>query len=134
MIAVDTNVVVRFLVGDDPLQTPLANRLFSQNRISIPHTVLLETEWVLRSTYHFTRDRIVAAFLHLLSIETVVCKHVDSVLSAVRAMAEGCDFADALHATTAQSDAEAFVTFDRDFADRAPKRDGILPVRLPTES
>jgi len=51
MIAVDTNVLVRLLTGDDPAQTQRAVELFAQESILIPKTVLLETEWVLRYRY-----------------------------------------------------------------------------------
>ena len=51
MIAVDTNVLVRLLTGDDPAQTRRAADLFAQESILIPKTVLLETEWVLRYRY-----------------------------------------------------------------------------------
>ena len=51
MIAVDTNVLVRLLTGDDPAQTQRSVELFAQESILIPKTVLLETEWVLRYSY-----------------------------------------------------------------------------------
>ena len=130
MIAIDTNVVVRFLVADDPVQTPLATRLLAENRIIIPHTVLLETEWVLRFTYKVARDRIVIALRHLLGMENVFCAQMEAVVSAIGALANGCDFADALHATTVQRDAEAFVTFDEEFARRARAADGLPTIRL----
>ena len=51
IVAVDTNILVRFLVADEPEQARRARELFSLNTILIPTTVLLETEWVLRSAY-----------------------------------------------------------------------------------
>lgn len=134
MIAIDTNVLVRFLVADDQIQSPVVERLFAENRIIIPHTVLLETEWVLRYTYRFARDRVVSALRHVLGMETVVCAHTDAVAIAIGALANGCDFADALHAMTAQPDAEAFVTFDEEFARRAATLDELPPVRLLTSN
>ena len=64
MLAVDTNVLVRFLARDDTGQTARADHLLRVNRIWIPKTVLLETEWVLRNSYAFDRigsQRIFAA-------------------------------------------------------------------------
>ena len=130
MIAIDTNVVVRLLTGDDPVQTPLAERLLAETAVIIPHTALLETEWVLRYTYRFARDRIVFALRRLLGMETVSCTQFEAVVSAIGALEGGCDFADALHATTTHSDAEAFATFDEEFARRAAEMDGLPPVRL----
>lgn len=51
MTALDTNVVVRFLVNDDDQQAQRARALIAAGNVHIPPTVLLETEWVLRSAY-----------------------------------------------------------------------------------
>ncbi len=48
MIAIDTNVLVRLLTRDDEPQSRQASALFTKNKIFIPETVILETEWVLR--------------------------------------------------------------------------------------
>jgi predicted nucleic-acid-binding protein len=130
MIAVDTNVVVRFLVADDAPQARLAKRLFAENRIAVAHTVLLETEWVLRHSYQFARDRVASGLLHLLGIETVFCERREAVLTAINAIAAGCDFADALHAATADRRVVAFATFDEDFAKCVTTVSGLPPVRL----
>jgi len=62
MIGVDTNVIIRFLVGgDDPPQVALARTLFIENRVTIGHTVLLETEWVLRRSFKFSPSEIARA-------------------------------------------------------------------------
>lgn len=58
MLAVDTNIVVRLLVADDPVQSQIAAGLFRQHPIFIALTVLLETEWVLRSSYRFSAKAI----------------------------------------------------------------------------
>ncbi len=53
MAGLDTNVLVRWLVADDPLQTAQARALLQSGRrgskpFFVPSTVLLELEWVLR--------------------------------------------------------------------------------------
>ena len=53
MRAIDTNVIVRFLTADDLAQAAVARRAIEAGDIFIPTTVLLETEWVLRSGYSF---------------------------------------------------------------------------------
>jgi len=59
MIAVDTNVIVRFLTKDDEAQYQKAYRIFAESaQLFIPTTVILETEWVLRFSYRFSSDRI----------------------------------------------------------------------------
>jgi predicted nucleic-acid-binding protein len=60
MIAVDTNVVVRLLTNDEPLQAGAARSLFASGPVWIAKTVLLETAWVLRKLYGFEDDAIAA--------------------------------------------------------------------------
>ena len=47
MIAFDTCILVRFLAEDDQEQADLAESLIRNNTVFLPHTVLLETEWVI---------------------------------------------------------------------------------------
>ena len=58
MIAIDANVAVRFLVGDDELQSRSSRRLISGGNVFVPDSVLLETEWVLRAAYRLDRQDI----------------------------------------------------------------------------
>ncbi len=62
MRAVDTNVLVRFFVADDPGQFRRARKVMEAGAVFIPKTVLLETEWVLRHAYGFTAADILRAF------------------------------------------------------------------------
>jgi predicted nucleic-acid-binding protein len=131
MIGVDTNVLVRFLVeGDNPDQQKLASSVFASGSVAIAHTVLLETEWVLRESFRFRRVEIVAAFLRLLGLPTVICERKESVIGAIRAFENGCDFADAFHVAASAGDVAEFVTFDRQFASRAEAQSLVTRVRL----
>ena len=71
MISVDTNIVVRLLTGDDPGQYQKARRLFEQETVFLPDTVILETAWVLRHTYGFDPSSVVNAFRSLLGLSNV---------------------------------------------------------------
>ena len=62
MIAVDTNVLVRLLVSDNPAQGKASHRLFACEDVFVPDTVLLETEWVLRAAFDLTPADICTAF------------------------------------------------------------------------
>ncbi len=53
---VDTNIIVRLLTHDDPVQSAKADALFKKDHLFIPDTVLLETEWVLRYAYGFLQQ------------------------------------------------------------------------------
>ena len=46
--AIDTNIIVRLLTGDDASQCQQARHIFESHEVFIPDTVILETEWVLR--------------------------------------------------------------------------------------
>jgi predicted nucleic-acid-binding protein len=70
-VAADTNVVVRFLTGDDPEQYQKAHKLFEQEMVFLPNTVLLETAWVLRHGYDFDKNAIVRAFRQLLGLPNI---------------------------------------------------------------
>ena len=57
VIAIDTNVVVRYLVNDHPSRSGAPGAQSKANRSSSPLTVALETEWVLRAIYRLSRAR-----------------------------------------------------------------------------
>jgi predicted nucleic acid-binding protein len=112
MIAIDTNVLVRLLVGDEPAQARRARRLFEKSEVFLCTSVLLESEWVLRSAYRFDADAISAAFRGLLGLPNVVPESPAALAQALDGYEAGLDFADALHLASAHA-ASAFYTFDR---------------------
>jgi len=119
MVAVDTNVIVRFLTRDDEAQYQKAYRIFTESeQLFIPTTVILETEWVLRFSYRFPSDRIGYALSGLLGLHNVITEHKDAVLSALAWHQQGMDFADALHLTCSLSASE-FVSFDKRLINKA---------------
>jgi predicted nucleic-acid-binding protein len=71
VIAVDTNVVVRFLVNDDREQARRARALVDGKDVFVATTVLLETEWVLRSAYEFPRRELIDALRAFLDLPRV---------------------------------------------------------------
>ena len=127
-IAIDTNVVLRLLRQDDPDQGRRAVELFAENRVFIPLTVMLETEWVLRSGYKLQRREIIAALRALTDLERVVVDRSEDVHAALDGLEQGLDFADALHVAQSAG-CESFFTFDRQLASRAGRLNGPTPVR-----
>ena len=116
MIAIDTNILVRYLTNDDPQQASLAvNLLNSKEQIWLSKTVLLETEWVLRAVYSLKSDKILQGLLHVLGLPNIVSEQAMEVAFALDYYKQGMDFADALHLASSQS-SECFYTFDRNFA------------------
>jgi predicted nucleic-acid-binding protein len=127
MLAIDTNVLVRFLTGDDPEQAATARELFAREPIWIAKTVLLEAEWVLRSAYGFEPGAVRDALKKTISLPNVGTEDPQAVLSALALAAHGITLADALHLTSTPQGGE-FVSFDRAFIRRA-KRAGAANVR-----
>jgi predicted nucleic-acid-binding protein len=129
MRAVDTNIVVRYLTGDDPAQFARAVGAMEGGETFLGLTVLLETEWVLRSVYRYRSSRVVEALRSLAGLRTVTLEEEATVSIALLWLERGLDFADALHLARAQS-CEAFVTFDRDLMARAATLSAV-PVTAP---
>lgn len=127
MIGLDTNVVVRYLAQDDELQSGLANEVIDAFTEAEPGfvslVVLCETSWVLARAYGADRDAVAGVMQGLLESKELMVEHPDTVRRAVRRMAGGADFADAVIAEVG-SDAtcEATVTFDRRAARSAGMR------------
>ena len=120
MTAVDTNVVVRLLTGDDPAQEAAARALFESGPIWIAKTVLLEATRVLRSLYRFDDRAILTAVTNLLGLDNVSAEDKPSIGAALALMAQGIDFADALHLASRPPGA-AFVSFDKSLVRRAAR-------------
>jgi predicted nucleic-acid-binding protein len=129
MLAVDTNIVVRFLTGDDPVQSVQARHLIDGREIFVCATVLLETEWVLRRLYGFSPAECAAALRGLGGLPRVTIEDPARVAKALDWTEAGMDFADGLHLAKA-SGCEAFISFDAALAGTAT-RVGAPPVRAP---
>ena len=129
MVAVDTNIVVRFLTQDDPEQYQKSIHIFSTQDIFIADTVILEAEWVLRYAYDYQPTQIIAAFKKLFGLPNVCLRDADMGALALAGQEAGLDFADALHLAQAVQ-CEQMLTFDQRFVNRASRLSAI-PVRLP---
>ena len=129
MRAVDTNVIVRLLAKDHPEQYQRALALFEGGGVWIPLTVVLETEWVLRSGYRSAPERIAALLRSLMGLPGIEVENTDAVIQALDWFEQGMDFADALHLAAARH-CDGIATFDRDFI-RTAARLGIAGVRSP---
>lgn len=126
MIAVDTSVLVRLLTADDPKQTAAAQHLFASESIWISKTVLLETVWVLRSSYRFEENAIRDALIKLMGLKNMHTEDETAIATTLALTGHGIDFADALHLSSRPSGA-VFVSFDQSLVRRA-KRAGVAEV------
>ena len=130
MITIDTNVVVRFLTRDDPVQAARARALIGAGSILVLQTVILETEWVLRTRYRFDRAAIGRGLRQLLGLPGVAVEEPEAVAQALDLHDHGFDFADALHLASSRQ-AEAFATFDHALRRKARRVPDLVPVVAP---
>ena len=120
MAALDTNVLVRFLVQDDAAQGEAATRVIrtgveAGSPLFVPVTVLLELEWVLRSAFGFQKASVLQALFRLLGSFELVFESESAVETALAQYEGGsADFADCLHVALAgQAGAQPLWTFDK---------------------
>jgi predicted nucleic-acid-binding protein len=126
MRAIDTNVLVRAIVGDNPAQTARAEALMHEHNIFIPVTVTLELEWVLRSRYALKPKLISQAIIGIAALGNVVLGEHDAVIAAAEKYAKGWDFADALHHALSVG-CDDFVTLDIDLVKKSSGAASVLP-------
>ena len=122
MIGLDSNVLLRHLVQDDPEQARLASAVLGELTAEEPGFVslvaLAEVAWVLRQGYKLPKPVVLDHLENLLSTKELEFEDAETVWTAVMQGRDGADFADALIADTAQLwGCEDVVTFDRRAAD-----------------
>ena len=120
MKGIDTNILVRFLVGDDELQTKKVYNIFkkaesSKKELFVPLLVILELIWVLESVYEIERNEILDAIGDLL-LMPILKFECQSVLHNFTLMARDnrYDLSDLLIAQSAQNQGcNTVITFDK---------------------
>ena len=120
MIALDTNVVIRYLVQDDPRQSAVANRLIERTLTSgnpgfIPLVTVCEIAWVLETSYGADREHVRKAVEGLLVTKQFAVESSELIWKALRAWwGSSADLSDAIIGQVALArGAEKVVTFDK---------------------
>lgn len=124
-------MLVRILTRDDEDQAVRAASLIAKHPVFVSLTVVIETEWVLRSVYRIDRMTIADAFRTMLGIGNIQLADRGAVRFALALYDDGFDFADALHLASTPRGA-AFATFDRALRHRAAQITGLPEVMEPT--
>ena len=125
MIAFDTNLLIRLATNDMPQQAEIAEKLLKSNQVFISRTVLLETEWVLRSRYKIIAKQIGSFLSALLNQDNIIIENQQQIEHALKWYELGADFADAMHLAVCEK--SPLYTFDKDFCKVACKK-GITPT------
>lgn len=120
MPALDTNVLVRYIVRDDAAQLAAAKRLITRcvaegATLFVPVTVVLELEWVLRASFEFDKDEVLMTLSSLFSAAELTFESERSLEVALQLFREGsADFANCLHVALAtQAGEHPLWTFDK---------------------
>lgn len=120
MPALDTNVLIRYVVRDDNAQFLAARRLINRCvaegvPLFVPVTVVLEVEWVLRSSFGYGKDDVLNLLSSLFAAAELSLESERALEVALHLYRKGsADFADCLHvALAAQAGEEPLWTFDK---------------------
>lgn len=137
MIGLDTNILARYYIDDEDDKEALKQQQIARNliesgkEIMVCKTVLLEFEWVMRGYYGFKVDEILGVFQHLLSLSQLTIEDRHLVERAINSLAEGLDFADALHHASYHLCTGMASFDDKKFAQRVKKLSLIPTVVVP---
>ena len=120
MKALDTNIIVRFLVRDDEKQAQAVYKLFKETEsakglLFVPLAIVLETIWVLESVYKISRNEIIETFKDLLSMPILKFESQPAIQAFIAsAMNSSVDMSDLLIAQSAHhSGCKAVLTLDK---------------------
>ena len=122
MSTLDTNVLIRYLVGDVPEQAEAARELIEGLTPDTPgficREVVLEVAWVLERSYRFTRNQVAEALMDLTASDSLVVESSDDVAAAAyRYRQGGVGFSDLMILkATERADAAPLHTFDQRLA------------------
>jgi predicted nucleic-acid-binding protein len=135
MIGLDTNVLARYYVASDDeptqAQSALARQLIeSGKRLYVSKSAVLELEWVLRGYYKSPVTDVLTVLRHLQTMPNVELEDRQGVDMAIDALAEGFDFADALHHASYRLCSQMVTFDDKKFAKRAQTNGWKPPVRV----
>ena len=135
MIGLDTNVLARYYVAssdaDSQQQSALARKLIESGKsLYVSKSVVLELEWVLRGYYKSPSADVLSVLRHLVSMPNVEIEDQVAVELAISALADGFDFADALHHASCRHCTSLATFDDRKFARRAATRGWKPPVKV----
>ena len=138
-VAIDANVIVRYLTGDDPVQSPAATELLraaSHGRVNliIPTPILQETVYVLETFYAGTPDTVAPKLMSLLSLTGVTCPDTRWVMDGIQwYRTKNSDFGDALLCAYARHHHCDVNTFDKELIRKFTEITAAEPAKAKTK-
>lgn len=117
MIGIDTNIIVRMITRDDPVQTAIVDRILDDagtEGLYVSLVVLAELAWVLRRAYRYSPKVVLDAIEKVLEGREFAIEQRPLALDALtRARDAGCGYADALiDLVSNQAGTTGTLTFD----------------------
>ncbi len=120
MKGIDTNILIRFLVGDDEVQAKKVYTIFKKAELNktelfVPLLVMVELIWVLESIYEITRTDILDAINELLLMPILKFEHQSALQKfSISGRGSKYDLSDLLIAHSAREQGcESVITFDK---------------------
>jgi predicted nucleic-acid-binding protein len=129
MIGIDTSIVLRYLLKDDPTLSPRALEIIAGNDCFVTRAALTEVVYTLESYYRSARVEIGRALDALLTVQRITVEDRAVTERAVSWYKGGMDFGDAMIAASSHKSVRV-ETFDRDFARLARKLRIAPPVQF----
>jgi predicted nucleic-acid-binding protein len=122
-IIADTNLLLRFVLGDDPVQYKLALEMMDRAEVvAVTNVALCELAWVLRSRYSVSRENISATIAGFRESRNIVVDNA-AVEAGLAMLDAGADFADGvIEHEGAWLGGETFVSFDKKAVAAVAKR------------
>lgn len=125
MLSLDTNVLARYLLGDDLEQQKQASILISNNQCFVLMTVILELAWVLKSQ-KIGKVIIIQKLIELSKLSNIHLENEQVFKNAMSWAIQGMDIADAIHSALSQNYSHLpMTTFDINFIKKSQSLDTV---------
>lgn len=125
MLSLDTNVLARYLLGDDVEQQKQAKILISNYQCFILMTVILELAWVLKSS-KISKAMIIQKLIEISKLTNIHLENENAFKVAMQYAINGMDIADAIHLALSQSYSQLpMTTFDMNFIKKSQNIDKV---------
>ena len=134
VIAIDASVVVRYLTGDEKVQSAAATELFraaqaGKVKLVLPASTIQETVYVLERIYNLDAAAIAPKLISLLTIHNVDTPDASWVIEALQSYREkNSDFGDALLCAYARAKKMDVATFDKGILKKFPEVTAYTPI------